>query len=70
MRGDDNIMWYIYATDGRVQPAVWRRDDGREPSVQALDVVNLVGATLLKAWRGRRADEPASDAVAPDPSVP
>ena len=58
MTVSNKLVWYIYATDGVVQPAVWRWDDGREPGAQALEVIDLIGGTLIKAWRGGREDEP------------
>jgi hypothetical protein len=53
----EQVVWFIYAIDDRIQPAAWRWDDGRNPAVQAADVVNLIGATLIMAWRGAREDE-------------
>ncbi|HEX2888667.1 hypothetical protein [Vineibacter terrae] len=59
MSVSNTIVWYIYVMDGVVQPPAWRWDDGRDPGAQAIEVIDLIGGTLVKAWRGDQDDEPA-----------
>ncbi len=57
MSVSSTIVWYVYVMDGVVQPLAWRWDDGRDPGVQAIEVVDLIGGALVKAWRGNQEDE-------------